>query len=71
MNVGQNTTLRDCDMSEKLVQFLIIADGELKMSGDDTGLLVVTGSVSGQLEDFSREILEHGCEVYGSACIEG
>lgn len=67
MDVGQNTTLRDCDMSEKLVQFLIIADGELKMAGDDTGFLVVTGSVSGQLKNFGCEILEHGCEVYGSA----
>ena len=43
----------DCDVSEKLVQFLIVADGQLEMTGDDTGLLVVTGGVTGQLEDFS------------------
>jgi len=65
VNVGQNTTLCDCDVSEKLVQFLIVADGELEMTGDDTGLLVVAGSVSGQLEDFSRKVLEDSCEVDG------
>ena len=65
MNVGQDTTLCDCDVSEKLVQFLIVADGELEMTGDDTGLLVVAGSVSGQLEDFSRKVLEDSCEVDG------
>jgi len=38
MNVGEDTTLGDSDMAEKLVQFLIVADGELKMSGDNSGL---------------------------------
>ena len=28
VNVGQNTTLGDGDVSEKLVQLLIVADGE-------------------------------------------
>ena len=46
MNVGQDTTLRNGDMSEKLVQFLIVADGELEMTGDDTSLLVVSGGVA-------------------------
>jgi len=67
MNVGQYTTLCDCDVSQKLVQFLIISDGELEMTGDDTGLLVVTGGVASQLEDFCCEVFEDGCEVDGSA----
>jgi hypothetical protein len=66
VNVGQDTTLGDCDVSEKLVQFLIVADGQLEMTGDDTGLLVVTGGVTGQLEDFSCEVLKDGSEVDGS-----
>ena len=66
MNVGQDTALCDCDVSEKLVQFLVVADGELEMTRDDTGLLVVTSCVTGQLEDFSCQILEDGCEVDGS-----
>jgi len=67
MNVGQYTTLCDCDVSQKLVQFLIISDGELEMTGNDTGLLVVTGGVASQLEDFCCEVFEDGCEVDGSA----
>jgi len=33
---------------------------------DDTGLLVVTGSVASQLKDLSSEVLEDGSEVDGS-----
>ena len=63
MNVWQNTTLCDCDMSEKLVQFLIVSDGELKMSWDNTCLLVVTSGVASQLEDLSSQVFENSCEV--------
>lgn len=35
------------------------------MSGDDTRLLVVSGGVTGQLEDLGREVLEDGGEVDG------
>jgi hypothetical protein len=65
VDVGENTTLGDGDVSEKLVQLLIVADGELQMTGDDTSLLVVTGSVTGQLEDLSSKVLEDGGEVDG------
>jgi len=63
MDVGQDTTLSNGDVTEELVQFLIVADGELKMTRDDTGLLVVTSGIASQLEDFSCEILENSCEV--------
>lgn len=33
------------------------------MTGNDTGLLVVTSGVSGQLEDFGCEILKNSCEI--------
>jgi hypothetical protein len=66
VNVGENTTLGDSDVSKKLVQLLVVADGELEMAGDDTGFLVVAGSVTGQLEDLSREVLKDGGEVDGS-----
>jgi hypothetical protein len=54
VDVGENTTLGDGDVAKELVQLLIVADGELEMTGDDTGLLVVTGGVAGQLKNFSR-----------------
>lgn len=53
MDVGKNTALGDGDVTEKLVQLLVIADGELEMTGDDAGLLVVTCGISSQLEDLS------------------
>ena len=66
MNVGEDTTLGDGNVSEKLVQLLIVPDGELEMAGDDTGLLVVAGSVTGQLENLGSEVLKDGSEVDGS-----
>jgi hypothetical protein len=63
VNVGEDTTLGDCDVTEKLVQFLVVSDGELKMTGDDTGLLVVASSIAGQLEDFSSKVLKDSGEV--------
>jgi len=66
VDVGENTTLGDGDVSEELVQLLVVADGELQVTGDDTGLLVVTSGVTSQLEDFGSEVLEDGSEVDGS-----
>ena len=65
MDVGQDTTLGDGDVSQQLVQLLIVADGELEMSGDDTGLLVVAGGVASQLENLGSKVLEDGSEVNG------
>ena len=66
MDVGEDTTLCDGDVSEELVQFLVVPDGELEMTWDDTGLLIVTGGISGQLEDFSSEVFQDSGEVDGS-----
>lgn len=66
MNVGQDTTLGDGDVTQELVQLLIVPDGELQVTGDDTCLLVVTGGVASQLENLSSEVLEDGGEVDGS-----
>jgi len=63
MDVGEDTTLGDSDVTKELVQFFIVADGELEMSWDDTSLLVITGSVTSQLEDFGRKILKDSGEV--------
>ena len=67
VDVGQDTALGDGDMSEKLVQFLVVADGELEMARNDTGLLVVARGVASQFEDFGGEVLKHGGEVDGRA----
>lgn len=64
-DVGQDTTLRDDDRSEELVELFVVADGELQVTGHDTRLLVVTGSVTGELENLGGKVLEDGSEVDG------
>lgn len=63
MNVGKDTTLGDGDMPEKLVQLLIIPDGELQVTRDDTRLLVVASRVASQFQDFGGKVLEDSSEV--------
>lgn len=41
VHARQDTARRDGDTTHQLVQLLVIADGELDVSGDDSGLLVV------------------------------
>ena len=53
LDVGEDTTLGNGDTGEEFVQFLVVADGKLEVTGDDSGLLVVTGSVACKLEDLS------------------
>ncbi len=50
---------------EELVEFLVVSDGQEDVSGDDSGLLVVLGSVSSQLQHLSSEVLEHCSQVDG------
>lgn len=63
VDVRHDTTLGDDNVAEQLVEFLVVADGELKMAGDDTGLLVVTGSVTSKLEHFGSEVLQDSSEI--------
>ena len=63
LDVGKNTTTGDRDSSKKLVQLLVVSDSQLQMSGDDPGLLVVTGSVTSQLKDLSCQVLHDSSHV--------
>lgn len=63
LDVGENSALGDGDSGEKFVQLLVITDGELQVTWDDPCLLVVTGSVSCQLENLSGEVLHDGGQV--------
>ena len=67
MDVGENTTLGNGDVTQELVQLLIVADSKLEVTGDDTSLLVVTSGISSQLENLSGEVLKNSGEVNGSA----
>lgn len=63
LDVRQNTTLSDGDTGQQFVQLLVVADGQLKVTWNDSGLLVVTGSVAGQLENFGGQVLHNGSQV--------
>ena len=49
---------------EEFVEFLVVADGELEVAGDDAVLVVVSGRVARQLEYLSREVLQHCRQVH-------
>ena len=63
LDVGEYTALGNGDTGEEFVQLFVIADGELEMTGDDPGLLVVTGSITCKLENLSCEVLHDGSQV--------
>ena len=68
LDVGQDTSLGDGHAGKKLVQLLVVADGQLQVTWDDPGLLVVTGGVACQLEHFSGQVLHDGSQVdWGSS----
>jgi hypothetical protein len=67
VNVRENTAGGDGNGAQKLGEFLIVADGQLDVARDDAGLLVVSGRVTREFENFSREVLEHRGEVHRRA----
>ncbi len=50
MDVGEDSARGDGDSAQKLVKLLIVLDGKGDVPGDDAALLVVPGSVFGELE---------------------
>ena len=67
LDVGEHTTLCDGHAGEQFVQLLVVADGQLEMTGNDLGLLVVAGGVSCQLENLSGQVLHDGGQVHGGS----
>lgn len=65
MDVGEDTTRGDGNVAEQLVQLLVVADGQLEMTGSNGLLLVVGGGIASEFKDFSRQVLEHGSQVDG------
>ena len=63
VDVSEDTAGGNGDATEELVELLVVADGELDVARDDALLLVVSGGVTGELEDLSGEVLEDGGEV--------
>jgi len=51
VDVGEHAALGDGHAAKELVELLVVADGQLDVAGDDAALLVVAGSVAGELKD--------------------
>merc|ERR550519_576855 len=68
LDIGQNSALGDGHASQKLVELLVIPYGQLQMSGDDARLLVVPGSIAGQLKNLGCQVFHDGCHVNWSPC---
>ena len=64
MDVGEDTTRGDGDTAQKAVELFIVADGQLDVAWDDTALLVVTCGVTGELKDFSAQVLHDSGQVH-------
>ena len=45
MNIGQDASLSNDDISKKFIQFLVVSDGKLNMTRNNSLLFVVTGGV--------------------------
>lgn len=65
MNVWKNTTLGNSNVTQELVQFLIVTDSKLEVTRNDTGFLVVTGSVTRQFKNFCGKVFEDSSQVDG------
>ena len=63
MNVGENTTGSNGNITKELVQLFVVSDGELNVARDNSRTLVVARSVTSKFEDFSAQVLEDGSEV--------
>ena len=67
LDVGQHTTLGNGHAGEQFVQLLVVADGQLEVTGNDPRLLVVTSGVSSQLQHFGGQIFHHSGQVDGGS----
>ena len=64
--LGEHNPLGDGNTTEEPVQFFVIADGELKVTRDNAGAVVVTSSITGEFEDLSCQILQAAARYTGA-----
>ena len=57
VDIRQNSTGGNGNISKKSVQLFVILDGKSNMTRNDTRLLVVTGSIASQLQDLGTQVL--------------
>ncbi|KAF5923767.1 hypothetical protein HPG69_008130 [Diceros bicornis minor] len=63
LDVGQDAALSDGHAAQQLVELLVVADSQLQVTRDDARLLVVARRVARQLQNLSRQVLEHRRQI--------
>jgi len=58
MHVGHDTTGGDRGSGHHLVEFIIVANRQLQVTGTNGLLLVLAASVAGKLQDLACEVLK-------------
>ena len=66
-DVGEDTSLSNSSVVQQFVEFLVVSDGQKNVSGDNSGLFVVLGGVSCQLQHLSSEVFEDSCQIDGGS----
>ena len=57
VNVRKHSPRSDRDLAQKLVQLLVVSDGELNVSGNDSQLLSFLRCVPCKFKNFGNEVL--------------
>ena len=66
LDVRKNTSLCNGDTSQQFVQLFVITHSQLKVTGNDSCLLVVTSSIARQLKNLSAQIFKYSSQVHWS-----
>ena len=67
VDVGQHSSRGDGDSSQQSAQLFVVAHCQLNVARHNARSLVVASRVAGQLQNFGRQILEHGGQIHGSS----
>ena len=67
MNIGKDTASSNGDISQELVELLIVLDGKSNVTRNDAAFLVVTSGIASKFENLSTKVLEDGSKVDGSS----
>ena len=68
MDIWEDSTGSDGGVSHESGKLFVVSDGELDVSWDNSASFVVSGGVTGELEDLSGEVFEDSSEIdWGSS----
>ena len=70
VNVGEDTTLGNGDVTQELVQLLIVAHSQLDVTGSDARTLVIACSIASQLQNLGSQVLQHCTQVHGGTATD-